>query len=303
MPSAATTASNSLARRSGLDSTALKPASDGWPSSLRSPAGVARMRGTPASAARRPCAAPRRAVRQAPPVDDQQLGRVAPCEARRHSVPAGGPGAAHAPRQELIAQRRARQVVAADDQHAPAGQLRAGRRRRASTQAPKRRWQVNVAAPPRFAGERDVAVHQQRQPLADRQAQPGAAEAPRGRRVRLREGLEQPRLRRRRDADAGVADGERDQDRAVLRRGGVERQHHRALRGELDRVAEQVEDDLAQARRIAEQAPGDARRDHRRPAPGPWRAPARRPPPARPRRPGAGRRGCARSRRRRPRSC
>ena len=59
------------------------------------------------------------------------------------------------------------------------------------------------------------AAHQLDQLRADRQAQPGAAVGARGRAVGLGEGLEDDALLFRRDADAGVADGEMQQDVVV----------------------------------------------------------------------------------------
>ena len=64
------------------------------------------------------------------------------------------------------------------------------------------------AADAGFALDPDAAAHHLHQPLADGQAEAGAAVLARRRRVGLRERLEQPALLLRRHADAGVADGE-----------------------------------------------------------------------------------------------
>ena len=90
------------------------------------------------------------------------------------------------------------------------------------------------------------------EPAADHQPQAGAAVDPGGRRVGLAERLEQPVQRRGRDADARIAHGEEDLD--LLPASARRRPPPPAARSpgrELDRVVEQVHQDLAQAGRIA----------------------------------------------------
>ena len=97
----------------------------------------------------------------------------------------------------------------------------------------------------------DAPAHQRDDALADRKAQAGAAVQPRGRGIGLRERLEQLLLRFRVDADAGVADLE---TQLVLRgglAGAAHVQRHAAALGELDCIAEQVGEHLAQAHGIA----------------------------------------------------
>ena len=116
------------------------------------------------------------------------------------------------------------------------------------------------------------------QPLADRQAQAGAAVAAGGRRVGLAERLEQPVELGRRDADAGVA----DRESRIAARARLEPRRPAAVRppstddlaglGELERVAHQVEQHLAQRGRVAHQVARDVRPRSRRRARGPsWR--------------------------------
>src|SRR5205814_4402348 len=62
----------------------------------------------------------------------------------------------------------------------------------------------------RYARHRDIAAHQPAEPAADGEAEPGAAELPRGRRVRLRELLEQPAKLFLGHADTCIGDGEVD---------------------------------------------------------------------------------------------
>ena len=100
--------------------------------------------------------------------------------------------------------------------------------------------------------------HQGDQLAADRQAQPGAAEASGDAAVGLGEGREQAFQLLALDPHAAVGDRE---FKAHLLRAAGEPAHadpDAALRGELDGVADQVDQDLAQAQRVAEQAFGNA---------------------------------------------
>ena len=111
------------------------------------------------------------------------------------------------------------------------------------------------------AFEREVSAHQGDELPADRQPESGAAEAARGRGLGLGEGLEQACLVLRADADAvvrylqpqgflpDVLDAQRDT--AVRQR----------FRRELDGIAEQVVQDLAQPHRIADDLERQGRRD------------------------------------------
>ena len=90
---------------------------------------------------------------------------------------------------------------------------------------------------------------------ADGQPQAGAAEAPGGRAVGLREGLEQARQRVGADADAGIAHPAVQLDVPGVLRGDFHAHRDLAAVGELDRVAAQVDQHLAQPRRVADQAP------------------------------------------------
>ena len=99
----------------------------------------------------------------------------------------------------------------------------------------------------------DAAVHQLGQPPHDGKAEAGAAESPRGRGIGLRERLEQPRPLLVAQADAGVAHRQRDARRAVAERARRGAHLDAALVGELQRVGQQVEQDLPHPRRIADQ--------------------------------------------------
>ena len=117
------------------------------------------------------------------------------------------------------------------------------------------------AALARRAVHPHLAAHHLDQVPGDGQAEPGAAVAARRRHVGLLERREQPLDLVGGDADAGVADGE-------VRAPRVDRlARHRdldadlAALGELDAVAEQVQEHLAQAQRVADDALRRARLD------------------------------------------
>ena len=93
-------------------------------------------------------------------------------------------------------------------------------------------------------------AHQLGQAPADGQAEAGAAVLARRARVGLRERLEEARQALGAEADAGVAHREGEADAAVSGRRARHRQHDLAALGELDRVGEQVEEDLAQPRQV-----------------------------------------------------
>ena len=96
------------------------------------------------------------------------------------------------------------------------------------------------------AGHRDRAAHRHRQSLRDHQAETAAAEQPRSIRLGLGERTEQPLQRRRRDADAGILHLDRQPKTAGRRSTGCDPQQDVAGRRELERIADQVEQHLAQ---------------------------------------------------------
>ena len=102
---------------------------------------------------------------------------------------------------------------------------------------------------PGRAVDADLAAHQLRQLAADRQAQAGAAEAPRGRLVGLRERLEQARLRRRRRCP-GRCPAPRSARRRACRRAPTSmRTPPRAVN--FSALVRKLLTDLAQAHRVA----------------------------------------------------
>ena len=117
------------------------------------------------------------------------------------------------------------------------------------------------AAAAGLAGDGDAAAHQLDELAADRQPEAGAAEAPGDAGVDLAERLEQAGGLRRRKADAGVAHGDAQGDGVGRRVQRFDAHVDFAAFGELDRVADEVADHLAEAQRVAAQAVGHVRRD------------------------------------------
>ena len=107
----------------------------------------------------------------------------------------------------------------------------------------------------------DAAAHRLGQAAHDRQAEAGAAEAARGRAVGLHEGLEQPLALLLGEADAGV--GDLDAERWPPAARSSDSRTEPCL-GELERIAQQIEQDLLQPQRIADHALGHVGARHRR---------------------------------------
>ena len=107
----------------------------------------------------------------------------------------------------------------------------------------------------RLALDADLAAHELDEAPADGQAEAGAAVPPRGGGVGLRERLEQHVELLGRDADAGVAHREAQRRRGLTLLHEPHRHRHLAALGELDGVADQVGEHLAQAPRVAAQEP------------------------------------------------
>ncbi|MDT4822466.1 hypothetical protein FQZ97_556660 [compost metagenome] len=93
----------------------------------------------------------------------------------------------------------------------------------------------------------DLAAHQLRQPARDRQPQSGAAETPGGTAFALHEGREQVLDVIPGDADAGVLDTDHYHRGLAVHRLDAGMQPDAAVAGELDGVAEEVEQDLPDA--------------------------------------------------------
>mmetsp|Transcript_70462 Transcript_70462/g.166102 ORF Transcript_70462/g.166102 Transcript_70462/m.166102 type:complete len:643 (+) Transcript_70462:166-2094(+) len=154
--------------------------------------------------------------------------------------------------------------VVVDDQHLQAGPRRnrvagLGRSDR------QRQLEVEAAALADAAGHAQLTAHQRHQLAADRQTQAGAAIAPRGRLLGLAEAGKDVLELVVGDADAGVADLEADACQGAVLAQQCQGQHDLAVLGELQRIAGQVQQHLAQSRGISDQRrrqPGVQREQH-----------------------------------------
>ncbi len=102
------------------------------------------------------------------------------------------------------------------------------------------------------------AAHQFGELAGDRQAQAGTAIATADGAIRLGEGLEELRLLRLGQADAGVFHRQAEMGPARFA-DGTDADQHMAPLGELDRIAQQIDQHLLQAQRIAFQRQGNVR--------------------------------------------
>ena len=126
-------------------------------------------------------------------------------------------------------------------------------RRKRSVASPQRDRKAEGAADTGLAGDPDIALHQAGQALADGQPEAGAAKLAGNRGVRLAEGLEELALLFGGHADAGILDIDLQPDTIINRQLATEKDGDRALRGEFDGVADQVDQQLRQTQRIADQ--------------------------------------------------
>src|SRR6266576_6091625 len=117
---------------------------------------------------------------------------------------------------------------------------------------------MKCAATLQFAFDPDAAAHQLHQLLADRQSETCAAVLPRGRPIALSERPEDLRLLLGRDPDAGVYDAEAERYAAVFAQARPLDTHDdlTAVR-ELDRVAHEVDQHLAEPVRVADERVGN----------------------------------------------
>ena len=170
----------------------------------------------------------------------------------RRPKPPGPPGVGHVA--ERVGQDLARCRVVVHDQHWRLGNcsgkilpLPGGRAQTEPGGEQERAADAGLALDP------DPAAHQLDEPLADRQAQPGAAVLAGGGHVGLGERLKQLRRLFRRHADAGVAHRELELHLLADLFEQLDLQADLAVLGELDGVVDQVGEDLAEPQRVAAQ--------------------------------------------------
>ena len=143
-------------------------------------------------------------------------------------------------------------LIVIDDEHAPTGQ-RGNRSNPAGRSyfGGQRNRKGELAAASHFTRDLELASHELHHALRDGETQAGSTVAARHGRVRLRELLEDRLPMFRRNADSRVADGKAQSHVIVRDRHRRDGDHNFALLGELDRVADQIHEHLAESRRIA----------------------------------------------------
>ena len=183
-------------------------------------------------------------------------GGLVELEQRLETV--GGAGVADLPGGELVFEDAAVGDVVVHHQHAQAGEpggrrTRGGRTGRGLGQPhgePERRTFSHLAL------HADLAAHAGGELARNGEAEPGAAVFPRDGRIALRKGMEKRVPDFRRDADAGVGDGETQRGVALGLALARDADHDFAACGELDGVADEIGQHLAEAVRIAAQLGG-----------------------------------------------
>ena len=177
-------------------------------------------------------------------------------ERRERLRPRSVVGARHLPAGELLLQNAAVDRIVVDHQDAQAAQIahRRCRGRRILVEH-QRDGEPEGRSPAFLAAHPHRPAHQSHQLLRNREAQAGAAVFARSGAVHLGELLEQPAKFLRRDADAGVfhLDPHLRGVRSLVE--AVDADDDMAVVGEFDGVARQVDDDLPQASRVADEIP------------------------------------------------
>jgi hypothetical protein len=116
------------------------------------------------------------------------------------------------------------------------------------------------AAPPHLALSPEPTLHQRGEATRDGQAESGASVAAGGGTVGLREGFEDRLKLLPRDPDPRVLDGHMEHHVVRALAPHVHLNRHVAALGELDGIPGQVEDDLPEATRVADERVGNLRR-------------------------------------------
>ena len=127
----------------------------------------------------------------------------------------------------------------------------------------KSRGEMKRAALARLAFEPDFPAQQFHQARGDGEAEARTAVLARGGTIRLGESLKNQRLFFFRDADSGICNAKVKQDGGKSFVLDVYVHGDAAAVGEFDGVANEVQQDLTQAQRIADQFPERLRRDAR----------------------------------------
>ena len=176
-------------------------------------------------------------------------------------------GGFHRPAQGLngVAQHVARDAVVVDDQNVEIARHGGGRGSWRWLVLHFSQWEPDLKMEGTPLAQRAVdgqgAAQQTHHPAGNRQTQPGAAIAARGRRLGLRKAAEDVGLVFRRNADAAVFHGKFHQHAVGVALHNAQAQHRSAGTGELDGVAAQVDQHLLQTHIVSQQALGQDRVD------------------------------------------
>ena len=175
------------------------------------------------------------------------------CQGAQGGRPALDAGARHRPAAELELEGLTAAGVVIDHEHTQALQLLWPGVRDAGkvVHLHERNLEREHRALTGRAGQGDLALHHLHQLSGDRQAQAGAAVAPRGRAVGLGKGAEHAGMQGLVDADAGVPDLEAQARLLRIRVHQADANDDLTAVGELDRVAHQIGEDLAHAHGVA----------------------------------------------------
>ena len=130
--------------------------------------------------------------------------------------------------------------------------------------APELGGEGEPAALSRGTLDREAPVHEPHELGGDGQAEPGSAVPASREVVGLGERLEDHVLLVGGDADARIGDRELDLDKIVCHLAKRDAHVNASVLGELDGVAAEIDEDLLEAGRVADEAIRDVRRDHRR---------------------------------------
>ena len=189
-------------------------------------------------------------------VQNRQLRRLRRGHRRHHLAEFTRLRHAHSPaRRARREQSPVRRIVTREQQPPPRQRRTRHVRQRRLVQLRRRQRQHHMKrrALALAALRPNAAVHQLHQILGNRQPQTRPAKPPRRRGIHLHERLEQPLQRRPRNANPRVPHREMHLAQVLRPRLRHPRRHHNfAARGELDRVAEQIQKHLPQPREIAD---------------------------------------------------
>ncbi len=185
-------------------------------------------------------------------VEKHDSGRTVRLDESQGRPTARRNGRIHTPARDDFLENTSIGGVVVDDQNRETFQSGSIRRERRRVVRFKPYGQAEFRSLAGVARHFDFSVHQLDQPFRNGEAESGAAIFSRRRRISLLKGLENAFLLIRRDADAGIPNAELQLNR-ILRAHSAHFNDDFALVRELDRVADEVHEHLAQTIRVSNQ--------------------------------------------------